>query len=90
MVCCIKWHESQNLVSNHSGCSITLVALASMPITATHAYAGGNVKGDTKNHVHNNEGDTDIDQDRIGNEIMGSCNTTTGGGGTLPHVTPRR
>ena len=54
----------------------SLAALASMPLTATPVYAGGNVKVDTKNHVHNNEGDTDIDQDCIGNEITGSCNTT--------------
>ena len=42
----------------------SLAALASMPLTTTPAYAGGNVKVDNKNHVHNNDGDTTIDQEQ--------------------------
>jgi uncharacterized membrane protein len=51
----------------------TLSALASMPITATPAYAGGNVH---VNNVNNHATDSDADFDCVGNDITGSCNTT--------------
>ena len=58
----------------------SLAALASMPLTTTPAYAGGNVKVSNTNHVHNNDGDVgDNTQSNecIANEITGNCNTTT-------------
>jgi hypothetical protein len=58
----------------------SLAALASMPLTAIPAEAGGNVKADQKTHVHHNDvgGDlnTDQNQECVGIDITGSCTST--------------
>jgi hypothetical protein len=78
----------------------SLAALASMPLTATPVYAGGNVKVHNQNHQNNiggNVGDSDQSNEGcIGNEITNSCNVTTtpgggggGGGGGPPECKPK-
>ena len=54
----------------------SLAALASMPLTATPVYAGGNVKTDQKTHVHNNDGDTTTSQNQEC-IVDNNCSTTT-------------